>query len=408
MRKYQVVPIVLRVVVTVLVLACSGSCPCYAQVTEPLPLDNPNAVMQMLLSTLKTMETPLTGRGTAVMKVENIGGDTEGRQLNVDFVFKDQKSRVDVFESDGAGGGLRVRAEAKSDKNSILVGRYDATIQRPELHNNNVGRDFHPETFFKFLGEKSLVEWLEYELEHPRSPADRSVKLDQDGILHLSVRAHIVIPKRAERDGKEYDVEAVIRFDTQRGLRPVFCERKFTNADGSWNAIQTKLQWAKFGSAWYVSAFEYNEPPSNHAHTVGTVTDFAPNVEVSDAEFTLDGMAVPHGMIVFDKIAGVSYRYGVPVSLIEDLEKPLGEADFVQKIRKRQSVTESQGATAIGRQGRADPNQATLDDADSVRTTELGQVRRNSPWGPLIAIGCVAALIGGAAVLRYKSVGKRS
>jgi len=248
---------------------------------------------------------------------------------------------VDVFESDRAGGRRRLHAVARSDKASIQVDNIDASIERQELYYNSVGRDFHPDTFFEVLGYP-LTEWLELELETNRADTDRSVEIDSDGILHLWVRAHVVTPR-----GKEYDVETQIWFDTQKELRPVFYERKFKYPDGSWFARQVKLQWARFDSTWYVSAFEYSELPSNHGHVVGTIKNFSTNVEVADEEFTLNGMDVPDGLLVSDSIAGVSYRYGVPLRAVEDLQKSLDDADFVQKIREQQPVDQKQSLPSV-------------------------------------------------------------
>lgn len=325
----------------IVLAAASVICrPSLAQVPGALPLDDPNTLMRMLLSTLKAVESPVTGRGTAVMKIENFFGDLNGRELTVDFVFKNKKSRADVFESEGEHRGSRIRATARSDEVCIRVLHEVYCIDRPENYDREIGWDFHPDTFFEVLGEASLARWLEYELKNPRAPVDRSIELDNNGILHLLVRAHVAI--RRDRGLEEYDVETRISFDTQKGYRPVFYERKFINTNGSWHAMQAKLQWAQFGSAWYVSAFEYNEPPGNRRHTIGKIESFNPNVEVADGEFTLEAMGIVDGMYVDDKVKGVKYWYKSPSRFAADPEIPLEEADFVRKIRARQSSGTSQ------------------------------------------------------------------
>ena len=333
MRKSRKIWTLNRAFFACFTVACVAYSPSNAQVGEALPLDDPNAVMEMLISAVKAIEQPATGRGTAMIKIENVGVPFEGKDLTVDFVFKDQKSRVDIFESEAEGRGSRLQAIARSDKGFLNVLQHEVFVDRLEFYPDEVGRDFHPDTFFTFLGGMSLVEWFEYQLDPPE-PRVISVELDHDDILHVSVRIHVVVPKRPGRAAKEYDSEGTIRFDTQEGLRPVFFESKSTYSDGSWRARRANLQWAKFGSTWYVSAFECHNLPSNHRHTVGTVKKFSPNVEVSDKEFTLDGMDVPDGMRVNDMIAGVRYRYEAAISLMEDpnrLERaqpaPLERAD---------------------------------------------------------------------------------
>ena len=318
MRRHREILSVRRIFSAGVIVACLLGCPSYAQGPDKLPLDDPNAVIRVLLSAVKAIEQPATGRGTATMKIENIGVPFEGKDLTVDFAFKDQKSRVDIFESEADGRGSRLQAIAKSDKGFLNVLQHEVFVDRIEFYPDNVGRDFHPDTFFTFLGGMSLVEWFEYQLDPPE-PRVISVELDHDDILSVSVRIHVVVPKRPGRAAKEYDSEVTIRFDTQEGLRPVFFEDKSTYSDGSWRARRANLQWAKFGSTWYVSAFECNNLPSNHRHTVGTVKKFSSNVEVSEKEFTLDGMDVPDGIRVNDMIAGVHYRYTAPISLMEDI-----------------------------------------------------------------------------------------
>jgi hypothetical protein len=407
MRKSRKIRTLNRAFFACFTVACLAYSPSNAQIGEALSLDDPNAVMKMLLSAVKAIEQPATGRGTATMKIENIGAPFEGKDLTVDFAFKDQKSRVDIFESEAEGRGSRLQAIAKSDKGFLNVLQHEVFVDRLEFYPDNVGQDFHPDTFFTFLGGMSLVEWFEYQLDPPE-PRVISVELDNDDILRVSVRIHVVVPKRPGRAAKEYDSEVTIRLDTQKGLRPVFFESRFTYSDGSWHARRANLQWAKFGSAWYVSAFEYNALPSNHRHTVGTVKKFSPNVEVSDKEFTLDGMDVPDGMRVNDKIAGVSYRYAAPISLMEDLKKPLEEAEFAQKIRKQQPAPVSQAADANALTEPADGSQVSVNEADSAPTTTMGQAEARSPWGKWIVVACVVALVGVVAFFGHRRVVTRS
>jgi len=282
----------------------------YAQVENALPLDDPNAVVRAILSALQAMEQPVTGRGRAVMRIENYLEEYENKELIALFVFRDQKSRVDIFESNGAGGvGSRLRARAKSDKAYCETVSDSAWIELPKRYDHAVGKDFHPATFFDFLGA-SLEKTLKNQLTNPN--LKKSVELNQEGILCLFSSAHAGV-----RRGKDYNEEIQLGFDTQKGLRPVCYERIFRCSDGSWSARKVNLQWARFDSAWYVSAFEYSELPSNHLQVVGTVESFSPNAKVSDEEFTLESLGVPDGALVVDEIAGVRYRYGTTVNHLE-------------------------------------------------------------------------------------------
>ena len=160
MRRHREILSVRRIFSAGVIVACLLGCPSYAQEPDKLPLDDPNAVMEMLLSAVKAIEQPATGRGTATMKIENIGAPFEGKDLTVDFAFKDQKSRVDIFESEAEGRGSRLQAIAKSDKGFLNVLQHEVFVDRLKFYPDNVGQDFHPDTFFTFLGVMSLVEWF--------------------------------------------------------------------------------------------------------------------------------------------------------------------------------------------------------------------------------------------------------
>lgn len=338
----------------VLVIMAMICRPCGALQPDKLPLDDPKAVMRVLLSAVKAIEQPATGRGTAIMKTENSHESVDGKEFVVHFVFKDQKSRADYFEHDGEHRGPRVRAVATSDTGYITV-RSGVNIDPREFHRREIGRDFHPEAFLSFFGSTSLAGWLEYQLEHEfdysGTKTERSVELDDEGVLHVSVRTYATTGARHGRE--ETDRAVKISFDTQKGYRPVYYERKVTRADGSWYRRQAKLQWARFGSTWYVSAFEHNMLPSNRNHTVGTIKDFRPDVTVSDAEFTLEGMGIRNRTFVHDRVADKNYWYKPPKLFVVDPEIPPKEADLVQRIREQQSAAASR---------------AKIDDADRTAT----------------------------------------
>jgi hypothetical protein len=87
---------------------------------------------------------------------------------------------------------------------------------------------------------------------------------------------------------------------------------------------------------------------------------------VSDEEFTFDALEIPDGAEVYDRIAGLTYRY---------------EAPLAQKVKEQQSV---------------------LDGNDSTSPTTHGQTNTDSLWSRVIMIACVAVLIGIIALLGYK------
>jgi hypothetical protein len=270
-----------------------------------------------------------------------------------------------------------------------------AWIELPNRYEHAVGRDFHPATLFNFL-DASLEETLKNQLTHPNFK--KSVEIDQEGILRLFSSAHAGV-----RRGKDYNEEIQLGFDTRKGLRPVCYERIFRCSDGSWSARKVSFQWAWFDSAWYVSAFEYSELPANFRHVVGTVESFSPNAKVSDDEFTLEGLGVPDGALVVDDIAGVTYRYGTPDSRIEDLDKSLEKADFVEKIREQQPALLNQTPDTNAQQGISDQGQLeTGNDEDVSVTTTTDQMQTRKLWPSGIVIAGIVVFIGIVAFLGYR------
>jgi hypothetical protein len=285
----------------IIVLGAIASPLCCAQEKVPLPLDDPNTVIAKVLAALKRVERPATGRGKASMTVENTVPTYEGKKLTVEFAFKDQMSRTDIFAADESGKRSRLHVRARSEKASVLVAPQNAEIRQRELHHLMVGYDFSPATFFGFSG-RAITEELELALAHPN--VKRCVDLDDHGILRFVSEGSPVVP------GGKPHCSSEIHFDTRNGFRPVFSERRFNKEDGSSSGWTVDLKWAEYNSVWYVSRAEYNEQPDNRQHTVVTVEDFTPNGEVADEEFTLAGMDIPNGMWIADRMEGFAYRYG--------------------------------------------------------------------------------------------------
>jgi len=275
-----------------------------------------------VLSAVKSIESPVSGRGTAIMTMEKCVPNLDGKELIVDFAFKEQKSRTDIFESSGGSKGSRLQGRVKSDKYDFNYYSYthegwgSSSIYRTKGHRAIGGQDFdfHPEVFKKLKGY-SLIHCLETFLKAEESEIDVSARLDGEGILHIVGRGHIVGSTRS----REYDHEVQLSFDTQKELVPVLCRSTFIYPEKTTSAI-VKLQWAKFNSLWYVSSAEHSVHVGDdqpRKHITVTVKNFSPNVKVSDKEFTLNGLGIPDGVLVTDKVAGVTYRYGTTVNQLE-------------------------------------------------------------------------------------------
>ena len=253
------------------------------------------------------------------MTMEKCVPNLDGKELIVDFAFKEQKSRTDIFESSGGSKGSRLQGRVKSDKYDFNYYSYthegwgSASIYRTKGH-RAMGQDFdfHPEVFKRLKGY-SLIHWLETFLKAEEFEIDVSARLDGEGILHIVGRGHIVDSTRSI----EYDHEIQLSFDTQKELVPVLCRNTLIYPEKTTHTIY-KFQWAKFNSLWYVSRAEHSIHAGDFQRRVYiTVKNFSPNVKVSDKEFTLNGMGIPDGVLVGDRVAGVFYRYGTTVNHLE-------------------------------------------------------------------------------------------
>lgn len=327
-------------------LVAGGICrPCRALDADTLPLDNPIAVIRALLPAVRAIELPAAGRGIAIVKTENFDRTVDGKEVMVHFAFNGDRSREDYFEYDGKYRGPRLRAVARSGKTCIRVGS-EVYITDPQGYGSHeIGQDFRPETFLRVFRTASLAGWLEYQLDHqfdyPTANTERSVRLDDKGVLHVSVRTQGTPRTRDDRAEVERTVK--ISFDTRKGYRPVYYERRSMRANGSEFTRQAKLQWARFGSVWYVLAFEANATTDRPRRVTGTIKEFRPDVSLSDAAFTLDGLDILEGTTVRDDTLGKEYLYESPENFPADPEIPDKEADIVRRIRERQSATADAG-----------------------------------------------------------------
>ena len=68
MREYHILRTACRIFFIAFAITSFVSQTSYSQVAELLPLDDPNAVAQMVLSAMKNIQLPKSGRGTAIMK----------------------------------------------------------------------------------------------------------------------------------------------------------------------------------------------------------------------------------------------------------------------------------------------------------------------------------------------------
>jgi hypothetical protein len=201
------------------------------------------------------------------------------------------------------------------------------------------------------------------------------VELDEKGILRYTGWA-------AERrpSGKPRAVDK-LWLDTQKGFLPVYHESLHNDADGAWGAEVIHLEWAQYHGVWYVARVERDSPPSHQVRCTFVVESFTPNVEVSDREFTLDGLGLPEGVPIEDDTAGhARYLYRPP-----DEFKPASEAVSKPTEASSAAVAPKQGPPPPGRTGHAE---------GSVAVAPPEETGVNAGWIPWVGLTAVVAVIG--------------
>ncbi len=277
----------------------------HAQVQKKSSVDEVKATVRKVISALDALEEklPATGRGTASLKMENYLNWLDDRELSVDFVFKGRNSRWDIFERIGDRNGPKLQTRVESEKCHILESYGMVDIQRAGVHDSSRD-DIHPAVFTSF-NDYPLIRRLQRILEYDFAANPEhyaSTELDDKGILHIISGG----PVESSEVLSTYEYQ--MSFDTKRELIPVLF--KSTNKEPEGNVTSTvSLEWARYDSIWYVRRVEYNIEPGNENHRVLTIKNFSPNIDVSDKEFTLDGLNLNNRMIVHNGIKNTTYRY---------------------------------------------------------------------------------------------------
>lgn len=300
---------------------------------------NARELLVPIIEALETVEYPRSGRGSARVDVQDSNGHHTHR---AEFRFKDEPlSRTDWF---AAGEGEGTRQFAWSMGREVYVGcnPQTALVQRKPTSqfNHRFGYDFHPATFLGING----ISFAECLRRCTRNATSMSVGLNSNGLLKIEVEYQDI-------QGKEDDdvLRKILLLDPAKGYRPVFYQSTWSYLAPdklSWGE-QYRVAWQQYGGSWYVMAADYEalkvgsyvkgeEPQIIWPSTQSVrfrVTDFVPDAEVQDSEFTLEGLNLPDGTLVYDSVAGISYRYGAPPVTAADLEAALHKAHFPKRIQ---------------------------------------------------------------------------
>jgi len=315
------------------------------------------ATFQAAIEAFKAVEHPGTGKGSALVEtyVRNIPLMTgEGE---VDFIFKGDLSRSikSSMKEDKQKQPEVLWAVGEKCAVTYNYSRGHASVQRnpPLQFYHQLGYDFNPSTFMLSYSTPLAVHF-----ERVLSgPATLSAKMDNNGILHLI---------SDYKDQNTYQRQ-VISVDPNMGYRLVgslaIMERIDRPSRNHTDFLE--VQWDKYETSWYIKSAKFASYAGIHSpedrtslgtdnlrmSTTVTVEEFHSNVEISDSEFTLNGLELPVGTPVVDRISGTNYRILSEPLSIDMPKEPSLEAEFPKSVKNEvNSNNVEQDTTAIEEQ----------------------------------------------------------
>ena len=272
------------------------------------------AAYKAVIEAVKAIEHPVSGRGSAISEMYSRNRKIPSSKKILDFVFKGELSRSTRV---GMKEGKRDKSEVvwAIGKERAVIHNYStnyASIQHnPVLQFHLEHYNFNPRAFMEYHNRQSLEVYLQRILD---GPATLSTMTDSKGILHLI------------NDYKDPNTHqhSVISIDPTKGYRLVSglgISERFDRPDRNHTDF-IDIQWHKYESSWYIKTATYTSYAGVHSledksslgrdilrrSTAIKITDFHPKAKVSDSEFTLEGLALPPGTLVIDKISGNKYR----------------------------------------------------------------------------------------------------
>ena len=305
--------------------------------TINIDVNDPRTVITTVIEALKSIKHPLSGKGSALVKVHD--NDSTSEQM-VDFMFKGDMSRSDRFIITNGRKGLREVGWAVGQECSAYCYKNSRVVLQAKparQFHRKIGEDFNPDTFLRYSPSQSLAEHLERVIKNQSPLLTISTKLDSKGILHLVTDW---------KDEKTHQHQ-VISVDTTKGYRWVseLYTSEYPNDPNRNYTKRRKIHWDRYGASWYIKTAEkeYNGyrllskdglramgkvrdrresltkndfkiKKSYKKQTKVSVKEFIPNPEIKDSEFTFLGLGIPIGTRVHNKIKDEYYEYdGTPV-----------------------------------------------------------------------------------------------
>ena len=270
--------------------------------------ENPKAVWQEVLTAVKAIKNPTCGKGSALVSFTGRMGDPEIRLAIVDFEFKDDLSRSEMFlTTDNGEKGKRGTVWVQGKEYAIVYNPFMVALEPKPIRQfyRKVGYDFHADTFSR-LSNHPVSFLLE---RRANGPGTFSAERVGNSILNLVGRY----------EDPNQRVYHLLSFDISEEYRLIFAKDniEFLN-DHKKDINETHtIEWAKYGSEWYIKSAKlecvYWDKDIN-APTTGTIEvvirNFDPNAIIDTNDFKLEGLGIPKGTLIRDQISNRQYKYG--------------------------------------------------------------------------------------------------
>jgi len=356
------------------------------------------AVFKAAIEAFKAVEHPLTGKGSALVEMYYRKYPELTMKRMVDFMFKENLSRSTSFSMKEGKLEQPEVLWVVGEKCSVTYNylrRYAGVQRDPPLQfYHRIGYDFNPSTFMECYGTPLTVH-TDRVLD---GPATLSTKMDSDGILHLitdyrdqNVRTHQDISVDPAKGYRLVDWFRIMeRFDRPERSHTDFFEIEWDKYESSWYAKAAKMaSYAGVHSPEDISSLRVENVRTSIAVTV---TEFDPNVEINDSEFTLNGLGLPVGTLIVDKISGTNYKIDSGPQSTDTLQKTLLEAESDKSIKNQVDIKDvKQDATAIGERAESE-KKTSISDEES--TQESMADKPNHPHKQRNVLMIISLLVG--------------
>lgn len=280
-----------------------------------------------------------------------------------------------------------------------------------------MGNDFNPDTFLRWYGTP-LAEHLRRVLN---GPARLSTKMDNSGILHLIL----------DYNDQNKHEHQVLYIDPAKGYRligGINIRDVFGKPDRSHSDF-LDINWKQYGTHWYIKDAQFAvysgvhsaedrsllEPSDLKRSTKVTVTDFHPDVQVDNSEFTLDGLDIPIGLEIIDRISGLRYKYkmGNFTTTNDMLEALLSKAESVKLIKNEVGTENVKRIKPVMDKQPESEEETSISNEESTQdvlgdTINDPKKDRNILMTVTPVIGIIAVLIVGFKLLHERKAGDTS